>query len=324
MINRRKILFLLLPLCLLIFSALLYWGIGPTLACAFPSSRVPGPGHSAHTIESDGGQRCYLLSLPTAFDPQRPLPLILSLHGFSSNPHGQRSFSQWDPVAEEAYAAVVYPQGTGFPQRWNANPAFSKGGADDVQFMRDLIDHLMTQLPINQDQVFLTGFSNGAAMTLRLACEISSQIAAIGTVAAPVSPALSDCQPERALPLIAFHGTLDPIVPYAGREGEDWESLPLGQEHIPTSTLYPASTWIEHWASKNGCRLETSSLPGSEEIKGLQFDDCQGGAEVIFYTVVGGGHTWPGGRPIPFVGKTTRELNASEQMWAFFSRHPLP
>ena len=47
-------------------------------------------------------------------------------------------------------------------------------------------------------------------------------------------------------------------------------------------------------------------------------------ADVILYTVEGGGHTWPGGKPLPerIVGRTTHEINASRIMWEFFLQHP--
>jgi polyhydroxybutyrate depolymerase len=47
-------------------------------------------------------------------------------------------------------------------------------------------------------------------------------------------------------------------------------------------------------------------------------------ADVVLYTIHGGGHTWPGGTPLPewFVGTTSRSVDASTLMWDFFRRHP--
>ncbi|MEA2765415.1 MAG: polyhydroxybutyrate depolymerase, partial [Gemmatimonadaceae bacterium] len=52
---------------------------------------------------------------------------------------------------------------------------------------------------------------------------------------------------------------------------------------------------------------------------------CAGNAAVVLYTVQGGGHTWPGGTPLPewFVGRTTHTVNATSLMWSFFRDHPL-
>ncbi|TFH36652.1 MAG: hypothetical protein E4G99_04445 [Anaerolineales bacterium] len=325
LLNLRRLFWVLFGASVVLLTGLLYWGIGPTLACSFPSSQAPQAGTSVYRIESDGRQRCYILVLPPDFDPQRPIPLILSLHGFSSNPHGQRSFSRWDLVAAQAYAAVVYPQGTGFPQRWNADPEYTLEGADDVKFIRELIKHLADQLPVDRTRLFVTGFSNGGAMTLRLACERNLQIAAIGTVAAPVSPTLAACELDRPVPLIAFHGTLDPVVPYTGRSaGEPGQSPSIAQERMPNHALSAPNQWVHQWAIKNGCVSEATPLAAHGEVTGVVYHDCLEAASVLFYSIQGGGHTWPGGGKIPFVGKTTEDIRASESMWAFFQQHPLP
>lgn len=324
MSDRRRVLFILLLLCILCLAGMLYWGIGPTLTCAFPSNDTSNPGRSVHTIETSGGQRCFLLYIPETPEANQPLPLIINLHGFSSNPHGQQFFSNLNSAAGNSSAVVVYPQGTGFPQRWNADPSFSRGGADDVGFIRELIDHLTTQLRIDRQRIFVSGFSNGGAMTLRLACELSDQIAAISTVSAPVSSALLACQPERPVALIAFHGTRDPIVPYAGRGRDEWVLPFFRQGHMPTPTLTATELWVEQWAAYNLCSLPPSQQSQGDAIERVHYSDCSQDAEVILYTVVDGGHTWPGGRPIPFVGMTSRDLSASELMVTFFMEHPLP
>ena len=309
---------------LVILASLLYWGVAPTLACSFPSSDAPRAGSKVFRFESGGHQRCYMLYLPPDFEPGRPIPLVLSLHGFSSNPHGQRTFSQWNRVATQAYIAIVYPQGTEFPQRWNADPEFGLQEVDDVRFIRELLDYLTDQLPVDRTRIFVTGFSNGAAMTLRLACELGDRIAPIGTVAAPVSRSLSTCQPKRAMPLIAFHGTQDPIVPYPGTAPGEAQDRRSGKEHIPTPSLLPANEWINLWAEQNGCNAAAHSLAPRGDVAGIVYEDCMRNASVIFYSIDGGGHTWPGGRVIPFVGKTTEDISASVAMWAFFEQHPLP
>ena len=45
----------------------------------------------------------------------------------------------------------------------------------------------------------------------------------------------------------------------------------------------------------------------------------------VLYTIQGGGHTWPGGKSMLewFLGRTSRSIDASSQMWAFFREHRL-
>jgi polyhydroxybutyrate depolymerase len=54
------------------------------------------------------------------------------------------------------------------------------------------------------------------------------------------------------------------------------------------------------------------------------YEHCAGGADVTLCTVQGGGHTWPGGLPVPTLGMTTTDLSATDAMWTFFQAHPMP
>jgi polyhydroxybutyrate depolymerase len=55
------------------------------------------------------------------------------------------------------------------------------------------------------------------------------------------------------------------------------------------------------------------------------YTNCADDAAVVLYTIQGGGHTWPGGKPLPewFVGRTSHTIDATSLMWGFFSDHPL-
>jgi len=46
---------------------------------------------------------------------------------------------------------------------------------------------------------------------------------------------------------------------------------------------------------------------------------------VVLYTIEGGGHTWPGGTPLPewLLGPMSRSVDATRLMWAFFRAHPV-
>ncbi|MBU1877432.1 MAG: hypothetical protein KJ734_00625, partial [Chloroflexi bacterium] len=216
---------------------------------------------------------------------------------------------------------VAYPQGTSWPQRWNAGATWN-AGVDDVQFFRDLLDDVAGIAAVDRSRVYVNGFSNGGGMTVRIACEAADQVAAIGTVAAAVVD-LQDCAPARPVPVIAFHGTADPIVPY---EGGDMQGRPLRQG--ADLTLAPtyfvgAEAWTTHWAAGNGCNPTAQPILPQGDVKGVRYSGCDQGADVILYTIEGGGHTWPGGAPIPGVGKTSRDIDATAEMWRFFQMYTL-
>jgi len=230
----------------------------------------------------------------------------------------------WNEIADREGFIVVYPQGTGTPLRWNAS--FSRdAGVDDLQFLRDLVAEVEGLVSIDGQRIYANGLSNGGAMTHRLACEAADLFAAAGTVAAPVGELPGGCTPSRPVPIMAFHGTADPVVDYQGTSGAGSSWLErLGLTRRPFAFL-PAPQWTADWAARNGCSPSPNpeSIPATGDASGVRYTGCDAGVEVLFYTIEDGGHTWPGGRPIPLVGKTSRDVDASETMWQFFARYRL-
>ncbi len=260
--------------------------------------------------------RSYLLYVPTGYDPNVPTPLVVSLHGFASNPSQQDAASQWSALAEEENFLVVYPQGTGFPLRWNVGYAGVDSSVDDVSFVEALIAFLFYDFCLDSSRVYVNGFSNGAGMTHRIACEIPHRIAAVGMMSGAYPLIDSACEAiywaaPRTIPVIAFHGTADPVVPYEGGEFMD-AGLPSIVE------------WADSWAARNGCASD-EPLETVGGVSGVRHTDCEGGADVVFYTIADGGHQWTGGGEFPafIVGEMNRDVSATELMWEFFSAHPL-
>lgn len=266
-------------------------------------------------LESSEVVRKYLLYVPESYNPSTPTPLVISLHGFAEWPAHQMELSGWNTLAEENGFIVVYPSGSGFPKRWRISETGTPSDPTiDVQLISDLIDQLKQEYNIDLWRVYANGLSNGGGMSFLLACELSEQIAAIGSVSGAYLFSLEDCHPSRPVPLIAFHGTADQIVPYYGGPSSSFDHpFPLVPE------------WIEAWAERNGCSLTPNELLGQGEVSGIRYTHCQQKAEVIFYTVDGGGHSWPGGEPLPkwIVGHTTQDIDTTRVMWEFFRQYSL-
>lgn len=264
-------------------------------------------------VVSSGMTRRYLLYVPSTYDPSTPAPLVISLHGFVEWPAHQAQISRWNDLAEEVGFLVVYPEGTGFPRRWRAG-GWPGDPAADVRFVSDLIDRLEGEYNIDPARVYANGLSNGGGMSYVLGCALSDRIAAIGGVAGAYVYPLDECRPSRPVPMIVFHGTADPIVPYLGGESDGTEArLPV----IPE--------WVAARAALNACDPTPMELPATGAVTGVAYTGCEAGAEVVFYAIQGGGHTWPGGEPLPewITGPTTPDLDASQVMWEFFSRFRL-
>ena len=261
-------------------------------------------------IVSGGRQRSYLLHVPASYDPATPVPLVISIHGFAEWPAHQMQISRWNDLADQHGFIVVYPAGTGFPRRWQT------GGEalEDVTFISDLIDALAQRYTIDPTRIYANGLSNGGGMSYLLACQLADRIAAVGSVSGAYLLPPDECLPARPVPLIAFHGTADPIVPY---DGGPSASFDLSFPAVPD--------WIAAWAGRSGCDAAPVPLPGHGEVSGLRYIGCRGSADVLFYTIHGGGHAWPGGPPMRrfIVGHTTQDIDATAVMWAFFTHHAL-
>ncbi len=265
-------------------------------------------------IVSGGEERVYAIYVPET--AAEPAPLVISLHGFSEWPALHQHVTGWQALADEEGFIVVYPAGTGFPLRWLAFPREENAAISekDVIFISDLIAALSAEYQVDPERIYVDGFSNGAGMATRLACELSDQIAAIAGVAGAYVVPLDACEPERPMPFISVHGDADEIVPYHG-----------GPSHMFDVPFTDVPEYMAGWAERNGCEAQPVTLEQQGDASGIAYTGCDGGADVIFYTISGGGHAWPGGEPLPerIVGYTSDDLNTTAVLWEFFSNHTL-
>ncbi len=263
------------------------------------------------SLVSSGEKRSYLLYVPDSYDPAKPTPLVITIHGFAQWPAHQAQLTHWNDLADEYGFIAVYPSGTDFPKRWRT-------GGDtpvDVLFISALIDQLESDYNIDPQRIYANGLSNGGGMSMLLACQLSGRIAAVGSVGGAYTFPWSACQPERPVPAIIFHGTADPVVPYYG-----------GPSHSFAIDFPLVPAWVDVLAGRNGCSSTPVGISAQGQVSGLRYTGCAQDAEVIFYTISGGGHTWPGGDPLPefITGYTSQDMNATQAIWNFFQQHPLP
>ena len=266
------------------------------------------------TIVSSGVEREYLLHVPKRYDGTRPTPLVISLHGGALWPAAQMETSQWNNVAERHGFIVVYPSGIAGdgPRHWRMDRG--PGLMRDVKFISELIDKLEASYNIDPARIYADGLSNGGGMAFVLSCTLSDRIAAVGMVASAQFLPWSWCTDHRPVPMIAVHGTADPETPYLG--GRTW---------VSPETFPSIPVWTANWARRNRCGANPVESAVAADVTRLEYTNCADDATVVLYTVMGGGHTWPGGKPLPewLAGTTSNSIDASSQMWAFFREHPL-
>lgn len=259
---------------------------------------------------SSGEQRDYLLHVPKSYDRNRPTPLVISLHGAALWGAAQKEMSQWNRVADAEGFIVVYPSGVkgSGPRVWRM------GGERDVEFIANLIDTLSAHYNIDPTRIYANGLSNGGGMSFVLSCTMSDRIAAVGTVGAAQLLPFDWCTDRKPVPMINFHGTADPAAPYKG--GWSW----MVRRRFPD-----VQRWTANWARRNHCAPTPVDSAVAADVTRRTWVSCADNAAVVLYTIKGGGHTWPGGGPMPewYVGPTSRSIDASGVMWLFFREHPL-
>jgi len=311
----------LLFLCLL--CVLLLTGCGHRAArraVLTPAPEVLSPGDTTRTLNHDGRERSYIVYVPPTYDPTQPTPVVLVFHGGGGNAENARMMTGFDAIADAAGFIVVYPNGTGRrPDRlltWNGGRCCAyalEQNVDDVGFVRALLTDLGTVANVDTQRIYATGMSNGAIMSYRLACELGDVIAAIGPVAATQN--LDACTPARPVPVLHIHGDADRHAPYAGG---------VGAESLVGIPFEPVETTIDFWVQQNGCAA-SPQVTQNDSIRHTVYSGCRQDAAVELYTVVGGGHAWPGGQPGWRGGDVpTTELDASQVIWNFFAAHPQP
>jgi polyhydroxybutyrate depolymerase len=276
----------------------------------------PNRTNAAGTIVSSGQKRDYLLYVPKSYDHLKPTPLVISLHTSMSWPSSASAISQWNRAADEYGFIVVYPAGTGFgPKSWEMERSETPSQMPDVIFISQLIDKLETNYNIDKTRIYANGMSNGGGMAFVLSCTMSDRIAAVGMVSPGLDPGWNWCTNHRPVPVIAFHGTADPVAPYNGGPSK------LGGGIFPS-----VPDFISSWSGRNQCGPNPTETSLSANVVRRQYTGCADNAAVVFYTIKGEGHQWPGGTPVKaqwMVGPYSGGIDATRQMWAFFREHPL-
>lgn len=261
--------------------------------------------------------RSYRLYVPSSYQPDTPLPLVVVLHGRPDNSLGIATITEFNEYAEQYGFAVLYPDGIN-ERGW----AVLTDRFDDLAFFDDLLDDVGGMVNIDSDRTYLTGFSNGGFMTQRVACEAPDLFDGYAVVGATLFEEYETrCADVEPTPMLFMHGTLDVNVPWSG----DMVQTSGGG----LSIFYSVQQTVLFWAETNGCTTEADveEVPRGEEdaqtrVLVNRFRDCAPDAPLTLYVIENGGHNWPG---VPGVisddlaGLVNTDIHASDEIWQFFS-----
>lgn len=288
--------------------------------CGKTPAITPGH-HGKQTINSanGGGNRDFILAVPSTYDANTAVPLILSFHGAGKNMTNQLYLSEFVNEDWNPHAISVYPNSAaGY---WRGTP--DRATPDDLAFTQDLINHVEDTLCIETTREYCSGKSLGGGFCNVLACDarLSANFAAIAPVSGAyyTTPAnetfASDCHPNRTpIPVLEFHGLADTTIPYAGGLHK--------QVHLRS-----VPDWALQWAVTNGCAadaqpVQTTTNGGVVEI--FTFDCGADRGIVTHYAIKGLAHTWPSTGWNPDNGGSGTVIDATPIIMDFFNNYTLP
>lgn len=258
------------------------------------------------TITSGGVVRQFLVRTPAGYDGARMTPLVIAFSGGGATGQSMADMTALGGALGLRNWIGVFPEALGAPPSWNIY-GFANA-PDDSLFVADMLAQIETALCIETGSVFVTGYADGGGMALRFACDRADAVAAV----APVAATYIQCQ--AAVPLIALHGSKDAVTPYDG-----------GRSPIP-GVQYPAvHRATSEWAKALGCDGLPTISRAAPNVELSTYRRCTGGdGDALLYTVLDGGHTWPGAAvdlPADTQGATSHEISANELLLDFFARH---
>lgn len=269
------------------------------------------------TLMIFGRNRFFKVHLPLGYTVQKEYPVVFVFHGGDGNPDNIEKTTDFSTKADKEGFIVVYPYGTGsFPKKlltwntWDCCGYADKKNIDDVSFIKKVLEIIKTKYSVNQNMIFATGLSNGGMMCYLLACEMPDQFAAVAPVAATMFDE-NQCTANSEISMIIFNSIDDKHIPYEGG---------IGDESIVKVEKMPVEKVVNFWVNKFNCVLLNKT-----EVSSYNKIDYMNkkGTEIIFYKMMGGGHSWPGGeRGRLFADKPVKDVSATDLIWDFFKNHP--
>ncbi len=252
-------------------------------------------GSNTIELQVGGKPRSYMAQVPNSYELNKPVPLVVVLHGTGGTPKRILSLGHFYKYVELRGFIAVGPSSLGRA----FNEGSGRGGpevkeVDDVAFIEAVIDDVRKRAEIDPARIFLAGFSSGASMAQRVVLESSYDIAAV------VAPAghlwAPERTPVRARPLLLMWGTADKLNPMRGGK------VPYRRSGVTLDKPAPIETATE-WARRLGCKSGPNESTPSEGVRKMAWKGCNEGAVVELYLVEGLGHHWGGGCPVPFPDK---------------------
>jgi polyhydroxybutyrate depolymerase len=295
------------------------------IALAFGTGAAP-----AEPIDIHGVTRTFTVQLPGT----RPAPLVIVLHGNTQTGADMASRTSWPEIARREHFGIVLPDGLNrawadFRPNVNRAGRAPPEGTDDIAFIVALIEKFIADGTADPRRIYVTGLSNGGAMTMTMICVRADLFAAAASVIMNLTDESANaCHPSRPVPMLMMNGTADPLIPYQGGRG--------------TSRFAVAGFWstektLDFWRRANACATQDVDVTDLDDRDKADQSTvtriasrCPPGRDVVLYRVNDGGHRMPGSFPDArltrlvngFFGPQNHDIDGAATIWEFFRKFP--
>lgn len=283
----------------------------------------------SETVSINGGARTFT----TETADTRPAPLVIVLHGNTQTGADMITRTSWPAVAKREHFSIVLPDGLN--RAWaDLRPDTKRAGrtppkgTDDVAFIVALVEKFVREGVADPKRIYITGLSNGGAMTMTMICARADLFAAAASVIINLTDESANaCHPSRPVPMLMMNGTADPLIPYEGGRGAS---------RFAVAGFWSTPKTLDFWRRVNGCELQDSAAVDldhrdpSDHTTVTRIDSrCPPGRDVALYRVNDGGHRMPGLPDARFqrlvnalFGPQNHDIDGAEIIWAFFKKFP--
>jgi len=273
------------------------------------------------TYSNPAGSRTYKLFIPSRYQ-ERPLPLVVMLHGCTQSPDDFAAGTRMNFLAEEQNCFVVYPEqpsGANHSKCWNwFRTGDQRRGGGEPSMIAGITRQIMRDHPIDPKRVYVAGLSAGGAAAAIMGATYSDLYAAVGVHSGLACGAASDLSSAFA----------------AMRQGGGSKAIADGKPSVPTivfhggrdTTVHPknAGQIIEQsvGATRPTTKVLHGRVPHGHAYTRTIRSDARGREISEHWNIDGAGHAWSGGSP---AGSYTdpHGPDATREMLRFFLEHSL-
>ena len=233
------------------------------------------------------GDRSYHVKTPDGWDGTTPMPVLLHFHGWARTGALPVNHQRISGHTRRRGVLLLAPNGNN--KTWD----FWGGRSDDVDFAAAVIEDAAKRYPIDRSQIYISGYSYGAAMAWRYACENGNDVAALLAISGTI-PQSETC-PQAPREVRHVHGLKDNVLSY-----------PLGPNNDQT---YPVALWRSLFKCSDSREASTWNARDFLSFTRTAWRDCAQSHTVILDTHPGGHfipHGWIGWQLDQLMGRTPR------------------